>query len=115
MSNDANQVTVAPADIRAFATVLEDLTALMTEMRRQVLAANVVDFGEYAKSGALDERYHEAVAERAAGLDRMILTGERFTDGTAQLARDYSDVDDLNAARAQAVTQALGEKMGDAK
>jgi hypothetical protein len=115
VSNDANQVTVAPADIRAFAAVLDDLTAQMIAMRAQVLATNVIDFGEYAKSGALDERYHEAVAERAAGLDRMILTGERFTDGTAQLARDYSDVDDLNAARAQAITQALGEQGGESK
>lgn len=115
MSNDANLVTVAPADIRAFAAVLDELTALMTEIRAQVLATNVVDFGEYAKSGALDERYHEAVSERASGLDRMILTGERFTDGTAQLARDYSDVDDLNAARAQAIAQALGEKIGETK
>lgn len=108
MSSDSQNVTVTPSDIRSFGVMLDDLAASLRDIRAEALSLHAVDFGVYANSDATSQRYHEAVGQRAAGLDRLIVTADRFTDGTAQLARDYSDINDLNAARAAAITAALG-------
>lgn len=108
MSSSPQEVTVTPSDVRAFATVLDDLTELLRRVRSEVLATHSADFGEYANSGAAADRYHRAVTQRATALDHLVTTSERFTDGTVQLAKDYDNVSELNAARAQAVTTALG-------
>lgn len=109
MATDSPDLTVAPSDIRSFGLVLDDLTTLLTELRSEVLAARSVDFGEYAKSAEATSRYHRAVDQRAQALQHLATTAERFTDGTAQLAREYDDVSALNAARAQEVSNLLGE------
>lgn len=110
---DPSQVTVAPADIRAFAAVLQDLTETLQQLRSSVTVAHNIDFGEYANSHTAADRYHGVVEDRLAGLDRLVTTTERFTDGTSELARNYTDVADLNQAHAQEVTQILGEGTGE--
>lgn len=107
MSNESQNVSVTPSDIRSFGVMLDELAAALRDMRGEALALHSVDFGVYANSDDISARYHQGVGQRADGLDRLIITADRFTDGTAQLAREYSDINDLNAARANAITAAL--------
>ncbi len=79
------------------------------------MQAQVVDFGVYANSHTASDRYISVVETRLQGVEGLIVTSERFTDGTNQLAREYTDVSELNRAQAQAITAALGESEGTAQ
>ncbi len=109
------ELTVAPTDIRTFATVLDELTQTLRQLRSEVMDAQVVDFGVYANSHTASERYVSVVEARLQGVERLIATSERFTEGTNQLAREYTDVSDLNTAHAEAITAVLGESEGTGK
>lgn len=106
---DPLEVTVASADIREFASVLDDLSRTLQDAVNEVRATAGVDFGEYANSQAASNKYVGRVTDIVRSLDALSAQTMYFTDGTVELARTYSDLSELNTAQASAITEALGE------
>lgn len=107
MTSSSRDVSVAPSEIRTFSAVLDDLNSLLSDVRSRISTTSTIDFGEYANSGGTNQRYREAVTQRTNALNALIATSERFADGTAQLAKDYDTISELNTALASEITQAL--------
>lgn len=59
MPSESQNVTVTPSDIRSFGVMLDDLAASLRDMREEVLSLHAVDFGVYAHSEQIAQRYHE--------------------------------------------------------
>ena len=111
-STTAN-LTVSPGDIDAFSKVMSavtgDIDALATELTSLISAP---DLGEYDKSSAALSRYQKAATAHRDFTAALALRSEKLVTSTSELARQYSDLEDLNASGASAITSYLSTSQG---
>lgn len=105
----ASSVTVNPGDIDAFSKVMSaitsDIDALTSEMTSLISAA---DLGEYDQSPGALTRYQKAATTHRDFTSALAVRSDKLVAGTAALARQYRDLEDLNASGAAVITSYLG-------
>ncbi|MGV8849088.1 MAG: hypothetical protein ACOH16_06045 [Propionibacteriaceae bacterium] len=105
----ASSVTVNPGDIDAFSKVMSaitcDIDALASEMTSLI---SVPDMGEYYQSPAALKRYQKAATTHREFTAGLALRADKLVAGTCALARQYRDLEDLNASGAAVITSYLG-------
>ena len=106
-------LTVSPGDIDAFSKVLStvtgDIEALTTELTSLVSAP---DLGEYDKSAAALSRYEKAATTHRDFASALGLRSEKLVTATSELARQYSDLEELNTSGASVISSYLGMAQG---
>lgn len=112
-STTAASLTVSPGDIDAFSKVMSavtsDIESLTTELTSLVSAP---DFGEYDKSAAASARYQKAATTHRDYAAALGVRSDKLVTATAEVARQYSDLEELNASGASVITSYLGTTQG---
>lgn len=108
-STTGGVLTVSPGDIDAFSkvlsTVTSDIEALTTEISSLISAP---DLGEYDKSAAALSRYEKAATRHRDFASALGLRSDRIVTATSELARQYSDLEELNTSGASVISSYLG-------
>ena len=112
-STTSASLTVSPGDIDAFSKVMSavtsDIESLSTELTSLISAP---DLGEYDKSAAALTRYEKAATAHRDFTAALGLRSEKLVSGTSELARQYSDLEELNTSGASVITSYLGTTQG---
>jgi hypothetical protein len=102
-------LTVSPGDIDAFSKVMSavtsDIESLTTELTSLISAP---DLGEYDKSSAGLARYQKAATAHRDFTHVLALRSDKLVTSTADLARQYSDLEQLNASGSSVISSYLG-------
>ena len=108
MAVRTSSVTVNPGDIDAFSKVIgaitSDIDALASEMTPLISAP---DLGEYDQSPAALKRYQKAATTHRDFAAALAVRSDKLVAGTSALARQYRDLEDLNASGAAVITSYL--------
>ena len=106
-------LTVSPGDIDAFSKVMSavtsDIESLTTELTSLISAP---DLGEYDKSAAALTRYEKAATTHRDFALALGTRSEKLVTATAELARQYSDVEELNTSGASVISSYLDATKG---
>ena len=106
-------LTVSPGDIDAFSkvlsTVTSDIEALTTEIASLISSP---DLGEYDKSAAALSRYEKAATTHRDFVSALGLRSEKLVTATSELARQYSDLEELNTSGASVISSYLSTGQG---
>ena len=112
-STTGASLTVSPGDIDAFSKVMSavtsDIDALATELTSLISAP---DLGEYDKSAGALTRYQKAATTHRDFTAALALRSEKLVSATSELARQYSDLEELNTSGASVITSYLGTTQG---
>jgi hypothetical protein len=112
-STTSASLTVSPGDIDAFSKVMiavtSDIDALATELTSLISAP---DLGEYDKSAGALTRYQKAATTHRDFTTALALCSEKLVTATSELARQYSDLEDLNTSDASVITSCLDTSQG---
>ena len=112
-STTGASLTVSPGDIDAFSKVMgavtSDIESLSTELTSLISAP---DLGEYDKSAAALGRYEKAATAHRDFAASLAVRAEQLVTATSGLARQYSDLEDLNTSGASVITSYLGTSQG---
>lgn len=112
-STPSASLTVSPGDIDAFSKVMSavtsDIDALAGELRSLISAP---DLGEYDKSADALTRYQKATTTHRDFTAALTLRSEKLVTATSELARQYSDLEDLNTSGSSVITSYLGTSQG---
>ena len=102
-------LTVSPGDIDAFSKVMSavtsDIESPTTELTSLISAP---DLGEYDKSAAGLARYQRAATTHRDFASALGLRSDKLVTATSELARQYSDLEELNTSGAAVITSYLG-------
>ncbi|HIT74858.1 MAG TPA: hypothetical protein IAA98_04665 [Candidatus Avipropionibacterium avicola] len=111
-----SNVTVDPGEIRAFARFLQDMeTELSTT--RDSLADNVGEaertFGKYDGAETAVRKHDTTLQAELDALDALITRFSELTEGTIQVSRKYTDLEELNRTNADVISAHLTADGGD--
>ncbi|MDO5286805.1 MAG: hypothetical protein Q4G45_08315 [Actinomycetia bacterium] len=104
------QTTFSPGDINAFAkyiseVVTPEITGLKDTATRLM---DEVDLGEYDLSKDAQERYRTAATSQRDFITHLGQRVDQLVTGTQDLARRYTDLENLNATGADTVRASVG-------
>jgi len=112
-STTSASLTVSPGDIDSFSKVMSavtsDIDALATELTSLISAP---DLGEYDKGAAALTRYEKAATTHRDFTAALGLRSEKLVSATSELARQYSDLENLNTSGASVIASYLGTSQG---
>lgn len=104
----ASSVTVSPGDIDAFSKFLSAVTSDIDDLATELTSLiSATDLGEYDKSAAATTRYENAATRHRDHAAALAARADKLVTATSNLARQYLDLEDLNASSASAVTSYL--------
>ncbi|OYN92746.1 hypothetical protein CGZ91_04600 [Parenemella sanctibonifatiensis] len=107
-----SDVTVDPGDIRDFAKFLDEMTTELQGLNQRVdafKAPGSVGFGKYNASAGAEQRFREAINTHSSNLNRMVTRNQQLTSGSNELAKQYTDLNALNALHSVEVHNAIQE------
>ena len=106
-------LTVSPGDIDAFSKVMSAVTSDIESIASELTSLiSAPDLGEYDKSAAATTRYEKAATTHRDFTAALGVRADALVTATAELARRYSDVEELNTSGASVITSYLGTTQG---
>lgn len=105
-----SDVTVDPGAIQAYARFLAEMNTEVKQLRTAVARLEQIEpasFGAYSASAGAHRRTNRTVVDERAFLTQVVTRLGQLTDDTRELARDYTDLDELNAVSGQSITTHL--------
>lgn len=113
-----SNVAVDPGSIAAFSTFLDqmhtEIAALETRLAFYADEHAVVEFGAYQNS---DRAYQRHLAAVRAARDNAGTLADRTAElvhGTGEIAKQYSNLSELNASRSTEITTTLSQPVKEA-
>ncbi len=103
---DTSKLTVDPGAIRDFARFLDAQAPALKRLRDRMRAAEGrrVDFGEHPSAPAAERKHAAAVTAAAEHSSRVVTRHEELVLGTEELAKQYSELSELNSAASGDIT-----------
>ncbi len=104
------QTTFSPGDISAFAKYIAEVVSPEITRLKETTTTLIddVDLGEYDLSKDAQERYRAAATTQRDFIAHLGKRVDQVVTGTQDLARRYSDLENLNMAGADTVQASVG-------
>ena len=107
-----SNVSVDPGEIRSFARFLQQMETELTSARTELIrnrgrAARA--FGTFDRADTAVRKHDAALEDEIEYLDALIARFGELTEGTVQLSRTYSDLEELNRTTGTQISTHLSE------
>lgn len=107
-----SSITVDPGQVKEFASFLAQMREELDSLHKRMDGLEVTPehFGVHRSSKTAGDKHHAALRAAIDNLSRLCSRTDEITDGTNQISRLYSDVEELNTSNANSITDAMNSK-----
>lgn len=107
----SRDVTVDPGAIRDFARFLDTQTQTLHTIHRLMAHRGDLkpDFGQHPAADAAERHHLKSVRSAANAAEALAVRHEELVRGTEELAKQYTDLSELNAAASDDIITAMDQ------